>query len=373
MSDKRTLRIISASVLAVLLIALFLPGEYSGRIAAAVLLVLAAAVCRIMIKKRSILSINKDQVLMIMGASSLVLLVLIYLTGFEFGFVQNPYALKWNFLLAYALPVAVIIAASEYIRYVVRAQGDRTGDVLSYIFCVIAECLTLGNLSYITSFNRFMDFVGITFFPALIGNLLYHYVSKRYGYLPSMIYRLPLSLYIYLIPVESGIPDAIMAIVKLFVPLAIYAFIDALYEKKRKYALAKRSKAAIAAALAVIVLMVASVMFISNQFRYGTFVIASPSMEGELNVGDAAIFERLDGQPVEVGQIIVFEKNGSVVIHRVVEIETVNGMTRYYTKGDANEDLDAGFVYISEIIGVVNHKIPYVGYPTIWLRSLFNR
>jgi signal peptidase len=56
-----------------------------------------------------------------------------------------------------------------------------------------------------------------------------------------------------------------------------------------------------------------------------------------------------------------------------VKIEIINGVTRYYTKGDANEDNDAGFIVDSDIVGVVNYKVPYLGYPTLWMRSLFKR
>ena len=112
-------------------------------------------------------------------------------------------------------------------------------------------------------------------------------------------------------------------------------------------------------------------MLISNQFHYGAYVIATPSMTGELNKGDAAIYEKLGDSPVIEGQVIVFEQNDTVIVHRVVDIQTINGITRYYTKGDANEDLDAGYILRSDIIGLVSYKIPYIGYPTIWIRSLF--
>ena len=112
-------------------------------------------------------------------------------------------------------------------------------------------------------------------------------------------------------------------------------------------------------------------MIVSNQFKYGSYVVATPSMTGELNQGDIAIFEKIDDQPITEGQVIVFEKDGIVIIHRVVDIETVNGTTRYYTKGDANEDLDAGFIVRSNVIGFVNLKLPYLGYPTIWMRNMF--
>lgn len=114
-------------------------------------------------------------------------------------------------------------------------------------------------------------------------------------------------------------------------------------------------------------------MLISNQFYYGAYVIATESMTGELNRGDVAIYESYEEQLIIEGQVIVFEQNGSAIVHRVVDIEIINGITRYHTKGDANEDWDADYILDSDIIGLVNYKLPFLGYPTLWVRSLFSR
>ena len=157
------------------------------------------------------------------------------------------------------------------------------------------------------------------------------------------------------------------------IPAGIYLFIDAMYEKKRRYALAKKSKLTVPITVLAIAVMLSTVMLISNQFRYGLLVIVTDSMTGELNRGDAAIYEVYDDQLIEEGQVIVFKRNSSLIVHRVDDIQIVNGRKRYYTKGDANDGQDADFRYDSDIVGIVNHKIPYIGFPTILMRSLFTR
>ena len=119
--------------------------------------------------------------------------------------------------------------------------------------------------------------------------------------------------------------------------------------------------------------MIGTVMLVSNQFKYGSLVIATGSMTGELNKGDVVIFESYTSQPIIEGQVIVFEKYDVMVVHRVVDIEIINGRTRYYTKGDANEDRDDGFITNAEIVGLARKKLPVLGYPTLWMRSLFKR
>ena len=82
-----------------------------------------------------------------------------------------------------------------------------------------------------------------------------------------------------------------------------------------------------------------------------------------------AIYEKYEDQEIVEGQVIVFQKNGSNVIHRVVDIENINGQNRYYTKGDINSENDIGFITDSNIKGLVELKVPYFGYPTLWLRE----
>ena len=311
---------------------------------------------------------------MIISVITVVYLMLYYLTGLKFGYLKNPYALNLRFIFEQMIPIAVIIISSEIFRYVIRAQEDKAASILCYVSCVFAEMIACSTASVaLSSFNRFMELVAETMFPAMIANLLYHYIAKRYGFLPNVVYRAGTTLYLYLIPYTPAMAKSLHAFADLLIPIAIYLFIDALYEKKRKYALAKKSRLAVPITVLAIAVMLSVIMLISNQFRFGTLVIATESMTGELNKGDAAIYERYDDQVIKEGQVIVFEKNDAKIIHRVEEIEIINGQRRYYTKGDANGDRDTGYIHDSDIIGLVDHKIPYIGYPTLWMRSLFKR
>ena len=377
MSDKRIVKVSSASVFAVLLIALLIPIGESGRIVAAVLLLPAAAIIPMLIKKRSIYSINKNEVLIIMTVIALVYVMAYYLSGLRFGFYQNLYKLSVSGFFKYILPISAIIAATEIIRGVMMAQKSRLTHVLCYLSCVAADMLIVSNIPSITTFNRFMDFVAGAIMPAILFNLLFNYLSKRYGMYPNLVYRLITTLYLYIFSVKSGISESLLNFFRILIPIAIFIFIDALYEKKRRYALGNTSRiwrvlSAVLTAV-VLIIMTGTIMLVSNQFKYGSLVIATGSMTGEINQGDVIIFEAYEDQAIVEGQIIVFEKNDSMVVHRVVDIEIINGITRYYTKGDANEDMDMGYITEANIVGTVNYKLPFFGYPTLWIRSFFKR
>ena len=67
--------------------------DESGRIIAAILLLPAAAIISILIKKREIPSIHKRQVLLVTTAIALVCVMIYFLSGIKFGFYKNPYGL----------------------------------------------------------------------------------------------------------------------------------------------------------------------------------------------------------------------------------------------------------------------------------------
>lgn len=377
MTDKKVNRIASASLFAALLLVLLLPLKESGRIFAAILLLLAAIIIPYFVKKRPILSMYKKQVLIIITVIGLLYVMLYYLSCFEFGFYKNPYRFAGSNIWRFFIPLAVIVVCTERVRYVLMAQKDFLTRALCYVSCIIADMLMVSNIPSITNFNTFMDLVAGALFPAILSNLLYNYLAKRYGMYPNIVFRALTILHAYFFSISSGIEESLVNMIKLFLPIVIYLFIDALYEKKVRYALGNTSRlwkitSAILTVI-VVIIMVGSVMLISNQFKYGSLVIATESMTGEINKGDIILFEKYDGSVIEEGQVIVFEKNGSMIVHRVVDIEIIDGVARYYTKGDANEDLDAGYITDANIVGLTSVKLPYFGYPTLWMRSLFKR
>ena len=369
-TDKKKLYLIATGMLVVLLSAFFLPMG-SQRIIAATLLLPLAVLTWFTIKKRPVISINSRQILLIMSVMGLLYVMLYYMTGIKFGFVNNTYRTGWLNILQFLLPSAIIIASTEVIRYVMCAQNSKMVHAVCYVVCVVGEIFVGANLANLHRFHGFMDFVGLTLFPAILANTLYHYLSKRYGMFPNMVYRALITLYIYILPVTPAMSDPLFAFLNLLIPPAIYLFIDALFEKKRRYALKKKSKYTLPLTACLLVFMLSVIMLISNQFGHGVLVIATGSMTGELNQGDVAIYEAYDDQHVEEGQVIVFEKDGSTVVHRVIDIQYINHEKRYITQGDVNAEPDTGYITDANIVGLVNMKVPYIGYPTLWMRGLF--
>lgn len=369
--DKRILYSLVCSLFAIVSFCLFLPVKFTKYILLIILLIYSFLVCYF-IKKRKILSIHKSEVAFILLLVSTVYIMLFYLTGLEFGFHQTLYPFSKTSLFQVILPIGFITICSEIIRYVFLAQDNKQVKYISFVLFVLIDYVMMYNIYSFTSLNATMDIIGLLIFPSITLNFLCHYLSENYGYWPGIIYRLIMNLYIYLIPVAPLMPDSLDALSKLFYPLIILWFIKLLYQQKKSAVNLKSVRFANISFAIIMIFMVCLVMIVSNKFRFGSIVIATPSMEGEINVGDMIIYERIDSDDVvSVGQVIVYEKDDIIIVHRVDEVEYIDGVLRYYTKGDANENRDSGYITRDNIIGITDFKVAYVGYPTLWLLELF--
>ena len=369
--DKKVLYTLSVVLFAILLLVLFV-GDFSKVLGAVLMSVGMVLIC-FFVKKRTALSMYKGQVLIILIACALLYVMLLYLFSIKLGYINSFASLSPEILFKQTIPIIVLIITSEIIRRVLCALEDKLSSAVCYLICVISEIIALNTSARFSSFNSIMNFAGIVVLPSIISNLVYNFFSKRYGAIPNIAMRLIISLYPYVIPRIPALDVSIQAIASLIFPIVVYGFVSALYERKRQYALKQKTKYWYAVPVLMSIVMISIVMLISCQFRFGAIVIGSESMTGELNKGDITIYEQRTDQIISQGQVIVFNKDKTQVIHRVVKIERVNGVTRYYTKGDANKENDIGYITDSNIVGLAKVSVPYLGYPTIWLRSLIDK
>lgn len=91
------------------------------------------------------------------------------------------------------------------------------------------------------------------------------------------------------------------------------------------------------------------------------YVVESGSMEPAIPVGSLIISQ---SQPVYSGGDIITFKGGrdNVTTHRVAVKTQQSGETVFYTKGDANEEMDQTTITESQIVGKTIFVLPYLGY-----------
>ena len=99
-------------------------------------------------------------------------------------------------------------------------------------------------------------------------------------------------------------------------------------------------------------------------FGYHTYTIDGGSMEPTLSVGDAAVTKPSSPRSLEVGDVIVRRdtRGGQPVLHRIVEIVSVDGQLAFITQGDKNNAPDVQPVVLAGTGDKVIYSVPYAGY-----------
>lgn len=92
---------------------------------------------------------------------------------------------------------------------------------------------------------------------------------------------------------------------------------------------------------------------------YQEYEVISGSMEPEYPVGSLVYVKAADFGEINEGDVIAFSSSGTVITHRVVEVDTQN--LQFTTKGDANEANDFLPVSYSNTLGLVKFHIAGIG------------
>ena len=367
--DRKKLYIVTALLAAAFLLVLFVQEDLLQRTVLAATSIVFCVAAILLIKKRSAPELEWRQLAWLLPTTGVIVLLAYYLLGLTLGIIKL--SLPPSYLYARVIPTIVTVIFAEILRRVLLSQKNKAVTVISFIAFIVSDVAMLSTGDAFGSSKAFIDLFGMTIFPAVTANIFYHYISSKYGPVPVILYKILMTCYQDIIPLKPALPSAMLAFLKIALPIVILFAIRFLYERRR-FAVSKQNVyVRVATTCILILIMLLSVMLISCRFRFGLLVIATESMSGTIDKGDAIVYEKYDNRPLVEGQVIVFEKNGRTTVHRVVEIKNVNGENRYYTMGDANPTRDTGYITSQDIVGTTDLTIKYIGHPSLWIRQIF--
>jgi len=306
----------------------------------------------------------------------LIFFMLYYLFGIIISFTRINNYYTFNGLIKIIIPLVLTIILEEILRYMMVAK------TFDYKLLLITTCILFINLELVgkydistfkTKYDTFI-FIAILLLPIISKNILCTYLSYKVGYKPAILYALITGLYGYLIPIIPNPNQYIYSIIWLVLPfILLYKMYKYFHKEKHDLKIEREyHKKKISNLILPIILIIPIVYFVSGYFHYHAIVVASGSMETSISKGDVVVIEKIDGNTdlLKINQVIAYRYNKIIVVHRLVKIIMVEGEPIFYTKGDANEQIDNYMVTKDMIIGIVNIKIPYIGYPTVWLNEL---
>lgn len=382
--DIKKTYIFEIILLIILFLAISVPKVFN-RTLIAITLGIMALILNLFIKKKGTKSIYLKQVSILIIIFSLIYLGTFYLLGLYFGFNQNVFTFSFKTIYKFIIPITLIIVFSELIRHrllfqdakiIIKSKKIDLSGILLFISMTIIDILLYTTLySSLRTYDDYLTLIGLIIFSSLSCNLLYNYISKRYGEKPVIIFRLFTNLYAFIIPIIPDVYIFFRSFVRMIYPYFIYIFLENTYAKTSTIISYHDKRKRVISTTIMVIVLTLFIMLVSCKFKYGILVVGSESMTGSINKGDAVVFERYDKQTIiHEGDVIIFISNDDVrTVHRVVDIKNINNEYRYYTKGDANELVDNGYITSKQIEGVSKFKILYIGYPTVLVRELFDK
>lgn len=311
----------------------------------------------------------------IVTASLMTFMLIIYGLGIILGFARGYLFHTIYSFIKNVTPVLIINVEIELIRYIIAKNSFKNKKtiiiytIISIILNVLLE-INLGALD--TSEDKFI-FLSTIILPIISEELLCSYMTYKIALMPSLIYKLVLKLYVYILPIVPNLGDYIYSVANIMLPFIIYTILNRIIVKyeKEKQALRKINRTVFT--IPLIVALIILVVLISGIFKYKMIAIASNSMSPTYRRGDAVIYEKVNVNELEIGDILAFQKNNIVVTHRIVKIWKQNDKYYFTTKGDYNNTEDNFKTEEKDALGKVRFKFKYIGYPTVLISEFFGK
>ena len=301
--------------------------------------------------------------------------ILYYVFGIVISFTRIRNYLNFNGIFNVIIPLILTIISKEFLRYnmLKKSEGSRSLIILTTsVFIMIDLIGGFDRATFLKPVSIFM-FLSLWLLPIISKNILCSYISYKVGYKPVLVYLLVMELYPYIIPIIPNPNEYIYSIINLVIPFVLLYRLYKLFKKDMDEDIVREyHKKHFLALILPCMISIFMVYITSGYFHYHAIVIASGSMEPEIYKGDVVVIEKIGDNYdlLDLNQVIAYRYNDIIVVHRLVKVINVDGEKFYYTKGDANNDIDNYQITKDMIIGIVNVKVPYIGLPTVWLKNL---
>ena len=245
---------------------------------------------------------------------------------------------------------------------------------------IIAFTIIMGVLNIITEINGgnfdsreyIFIFISATVLPVISREVLCSYLASEVSPIPAIIFKSVITLYEFVFPIIPSLGNYLYAVTNIFLPYFIYYFSSktvAYAEKSKKYSIRVSNRVVY---IPILIALIIVILLVSGILKYKMIAIGSNSMIPTYERGDAIIYEKLDNSiNLKLGDVIAFKKSDIVITHRINDIINRNGVISYKTKGDNNNSEDFFEVPHSDVLGKVEYRVQYIGYPTLWINEYF--
>ena len=302
--------------------------------------------------------------------------ILLFILGIFVGFTKTFFSLNPNIWMQGFIPTLIITIVIEQLRYLFIKNNivEKKAIYILTLLMILFNIVLITNFSTLKTTYTIFVFICITVMPVIAQELLSTYLVCNYGFAPTITFKIMMNMYIYVLPIMPNTGDYIYGAVNVLLPFTIYMVLNKYLKPKEEKNERNDKLTGINISfitIPVMILLVIIIILVSGITKYQMIAIASNSMVPIYERGDAIIFEKMNPQYLETGDVIVFRKDNILIAHRIIKTQENSSKIYFYTKGDANNGPDNDIVKEEEVLGIVRRVVKYIGYPTVWLSELF--
>jgi signal peptidase len=291
----------------------------------------------------------------------------------------TPTGITINLILVTSTLLGMELSRGYLAKNLNRKKPTLTLAVITLLY-TFADISILALVTF-TDPLTYTKFIGETFLPVITENLLATYLALMSGPSASLAYRAPLQAFQWFSPILPHLPWGYKALIGVMTPTIGFIAINMATTQKdlrkagiptpRKPTLNRKNEKSMKGWLAISVFLVLTVWTTTGLFGFYPTIIASGSMTPTMEVGDVAIVVSTDTNKIQAGDIIQYQKEGEMTLHRVIEIHETPAGKIFITKGDANTAPDSDPVYPNQIKGKLILSIPKIGWISIAIKDFF--
>lgn len=308
----------------------------------------------------------------------IIYFIAIYFFGLLTGFLANVYATDIVSIIKNTYLIILIMVSEELLRYNLlnNSRRNNVGIILITFSFVLLDIIMEINSYNLNSASGIFKFVALCVLPYIARNALMSFLSLRVDYVPCMIYLFIMELYVFILPIFPNLGEYLECIIGILLPFIIFIRTNNVYYISTSVPRKTKDLIRWYVYVPILAVVVSMVLLVSGMFRYQMIAVGSNSMYPAIKRGDAIIIKKMpkkDHESLKEGDILVFKNDKHTILHRITKIaRDDNDQLVFKTKGDNNNSEDDFIIKSKDIIGIVILKLPYVGYPTVYINDLFS-
>ena len=168
----------------------------------------------------------RKSILQIIATQIIIYFLVIYGLGLVVGFLSNSYSLKASSIIDNVFAPVAIIVSMELLRYIfiVPNKNQKVSIAFLTIFFVMVEAIMSIKAYPLNEISGLFRFLTLVFIPLTVKHYVLSYLTYYVGYKPSLLYRLVLDCYMFLVPIFPDLGDYLLSMFSIGLPFLVYLY-----------------------------------------------------------------------------------------------------------------------------------------------------